>query len=110
MSSAQQSWLKGIVVKSLGSTDRAFEYMLAESPANKELLKSFFANDGVGSPAAIVFSTTQMETSFARLVHGGKLSGDGEEAPPEPEPEPEPPAAEPAAEGEAAPPCWLSIC
>ena len=104
MSSAQQSWLKGIVVKSLGSTDRAFEYMLAESPANKELLKSFFANDGVGSPAAIVFSTTQMETSFARLVHGGKLSGDGEEAPPEPEPEPEPPAAEPAAEGEAAPP------
>ena len=73
-------WVKNVVCTNLEVAPKAFDYMLTEAK-NKELLGAFFENDG--SLASLCFSTTPMDISFARLVHGGKLSGDGDEPPPE---------------------------
>lgn len=96
----------------LGATPRAYEHMLATQDGAKKLLDAFWANEEERPTPNLCFYASVMEIGTARLVHGGKLSGDPDEAdaappppPPPPPPEPEPPAAEEgaaAAEGEAA--------
>ena len=87
----------------------AFDRMMKEKES-RELVNSLIDNEIEGNPT-LIFYTSQMDLSYARLVLGGKLSGDPdeEEEAPAPAPAPAPvevkpeegePGAAAAAEGE----------
>ena len=103
-SDGRVQWLQHVVTTSLGATPRAFEYMLQTQDGGKKLMEAFLANEDGATPT-LCFYASVMELSLARMVHGGKLSGDADEpeptpaAPPPPEPEPAAAAEAPAAEG-----------
>ena len=94
-----------LVITGLGSTPKAFDHFLGSQDGAKSSSTNSGRMKGEQVPTLFFYGTV-MDVSTARLVHGGKLSGDvggGEPEPrrrPEAEAEPEPEA--PAAEGEAA--------
>ena len=90
-------WLQHVVTKGLGATPRAFEYMIKTQDGAKKLMEAFLENED-GQTPTLCFYASVMELSLARMVHGGKLTGDADE----PEPEPEPPAPPPPPEPEPA--------
>ena len=85
----------------------AFDRMMKEKES-RELVNSLIDNEIEGNPT-LIFYTSQMDLSYARLVLGGKLSGDPDEEEEAPAPAPAPvevkpeegePGAAAAAEGE----------
>ena len=91
--------MKQYVVENLGATERAWDYMLSTQDGAKKLIDSFWRNDpsvmGDNIVPILCFSATTLELSAARLMHGGKLSGD---APIESSQQPPPAAVTPSEE------------
>ena len=76
--------------------------MFGNQDGGKKLFESFLENPE-GETTTLCFYAQQLEVGAARLMHGGKLSGDMEAEPEPPPPPPPPPEPEPvAAEGDAA--------
>ena len=78
LSDGRVQWLKHVVVNSLGATDRAFEYMVKSEDGASKLLDKFLTNEVAGDTSTLCFYASVMELSEARLIHGGKLSGDAD--------------------------------
>ncbi|KAL3928386.1 MAG: hypothetical protein SGPRY_002407, partial [Prymnesium sp.] len=84
-------WMKEIVTDGLGALPRAFDFMLSDT-GSRGVILDFLENRGGAQPhPAIVFHTSQMDLTLARLVHG-RLSSDPAEG--EEESTPPPPPAE----------------
>ena len=73
--------MKQYVVSKLGATERAWDMMLKTQDGAKKLLDTFWRNDPEDATPVptLCFAGVVLELSAARLMHGGKLSGDEDE-------------------------------
>ena len=70
MADPRVQWMKDIVVEGLGALPKAFDYMMSES-SNRAVIMDLLENKNQTQPhPAIIFYTSQMDTTLARLVHG----------------------------------------
>jgi len=90
------AWLGERVAEGLSTAPATFKRLLDDANSKKLLLK-LVDNAMDGANPTLLFYTTQMEETYARLL-AGKMTA----AEPEPEPEPEPAPAPAAAEGDDA--------
>ena len=91
-------WLQHVVLKNLSATPRAYEHMMKTQDGAKRVIEAFMANEDALTPTLCFYSSV-MDIGTARLVHGGRLSGDSDET--EPSPPPLPPSGGPTPESTA---------